>query len=353
MKEGKRWLAALAAVATLLMPAGCDNEGRHNPAGGTVPSADYQVVLSYYFANNQYQTPFYLMIDGPRDSIAESLAFQTPFNAFQFLDKGTQAVFTIRGKTWLSAWPAGDVLASNATAGGTAINLTPDERYLFITGSKPVLFSLPDLTPLFQAGSGGDGTLIPGRRLACYHHWSDTLHFLDFRTGVAIHEKRVLRGLSGEVLLAGTVCASVSGDSLILSAELDNGQASEQYIIVAATADLSVFDQIPVSVGFQFTRPVVHPDGKRIFWCKTGGTWPTLTYGAVYTYDIEGKSLTMLLDGSSTHLFPKELRLSPRGDYLYVLSANDLSLAKVRLSDGETTLLVEGFPGYGECMAIK
>ncbi|NMC43033.1 MAG: hypothetical protein GYA46_03865 [candidate division Zixibacteria bacterium] len=341
---------AVVTAAIFAVMIGCSDDA--SPVKSPIVEEDYQLTLSYYYPDASPRVPYFLVVEGPADAIVDSIAFQEPFDAFRFLENGTTAVYTRGKKTWTASWPGG-IVSADASTGGSVIHITPDEQYLFVTGGKPALFSLPDLGALYLAGSGGDGTLIPHRRLACYHNWGDTLHYLDFSTGTVVHEKRALRGKSGEVLNFETVCASVSGDSLILSAQRQNGDVLEHYLIVAATADLQVLDQTPITVSFQFTRPVVHPDGRRVYWCYEGTTWNEIVYGSVFVYDITTKTLTLLVDGADYGLFPHQMALSPAGNYLYVLSINDLNLAKVRLADGTVMEPIDYLPGRGECMALR
>lgn len=346
----RSYRAAIVATAVFTVMIGCSDDT--SPVKSPIVTENYQLALSYYYPDASPRVPYFLMVEGPVDSIIDSIVFQEPFEAFRFLDSGTTAVYTRSKKTWLAAWPSGTAGAV-ASTGGSVIHITPDEQHLFITGGKPVLFSLPDLTARYSSDVGGDGTLIPGRSLACYHTWGDTLYYLDFGSASVTVEKRALRGLSGEILNFETVCTSVSGDSLLLSAQRQNGDVLEHYLIVAATADLQVLDQTPIGLSFQFTRPVVHPDGRRVFWCYEGGTWPALVYGSVFVYDITTRALTMLVDGAVYGLFPHQITLAPAGDDLYVLSNNDLNLAKVRLTDGMVAEPIDYMPGRGECMALR
>ncbi len=350
MKRAERLTMAAMIIGCVLW-AGC---GDDKPTQGSQTPIDYQVILSYYYDEGQQQTPYLLALSGLTDSIVDSVPMTSFISGFSFSHRDSLACFASSRRVWTTAWTPAETIGVYDGAGGGRVQISQDDNYVFVSGRKSGLFRFPSLEPIFIDTTVGYGTLIPGRPIVCLHHYSsDTLYFVDYGAPVLRQWAMPMKNQAGEPVLINAICVSISGDTLFVAAE-KRDPTTERYILVVTTDNLRVLDQVAGGPPLDFTNPLVHPDGRRVFWYYPGGTWPSVTTGSIYVYDIHRKQFRVLLDGTSIpHLFPAGMTVSPFGDFLYVINDYGLSLIRVRLSDGTVTVPLDNIPGHGVCLSVR
>ncbi len=329
------WLAALAAVATLLMPAGCGKDGDSPIGPAHKPVGEYEVVVNTLMVDSINGDSFVLRVYDPEnDSLKQVLPFSSALAAMTTTKNGLTGYFSKiyprdSIEIWSAAWPPTAVQHSHVGLGSTQLLLSPDETYLLGSMGMTVLYALPDLTPVYiDSANALDAAFLPGRTQFCYHHFlDDTLIMVDYGSLPATVTRRPLRGVQDEALEISTICPSSGGDSLIISAY--NWRTYQDFVIVASTADLGIIDQVVVDRSLEFAAPLLHSDGRHVFW---------QTPDAIYGYDITTKDFRIVVDdGEGLWYSQQRMALSPDGEYLFVKSIN--SLLKLRFSDGVVTVI--------------
>ncbi len=201
MKKYTYLFLSIVVIATAVWLSGCGEDECPvcPPEPEHVP--DYHMLFSYV----SYGSDNYVMIYSTKSGKAiDSLHYRgNPFDNMLFSHDGSYACFTSiynsrigNSETWVTAWPSHDTVAHLLGTGALAAYLTPDDRYLFLTGGRLVaILTFPDLGIVFRDstdrrwgdGSSGSasswaGALHPSERLAYVTiepYW-DSIFVLDY-----------------------------------------------------------------------------------------------------------------------------------------------------------------------------
>jgi hypothetical protein len=127
-----------------------------------------------------------------------------------------------------------------------------------------------------------------------------------------------------------SVRPSISGDSLILGAQYFDGMALVNYILIAGTDNLTVLETVPIPAGLPVPdrTPVLHPDGRRLFWVQ--GFTGTVPDDIVFMYRLDTGQFEVILDeGNFGEMTAYQLLLVPGGRDLLVIGADEGGASEV------------------------
>jgi hypothetical protein len=351
----------------MLILSGCvgDNEnpvnGKSDPPG---VEPEYHLVMDMYTPNDdQHQDDYYLITTSTLSgTLVDSVAMSPGFDRITFSHDGTMTCFSdyhISGRrTWLETWPGHDTLGLIEGTWST-VAFSPDDQYLLVGIS---LYSIPELTPIYETPPlHFNSSFIPGRELFCYNVFPDeSIYFVDYSQGPPLEYSLPVKEPSGKPMAVAAFCPSKSGDSLILATQNGENGVYQRYIAVVATDDLKVYDLVPYEGAFfQYSTPVLHPDGNRVYFYYQGSSIITskasgcnATNGTVYEYNILTQELSILVNEDDVGTFyPMQLAVTPGGESLYILDEWGRVL-KVRLSNYNITQPLPYLDGKTMAMAI-
>ncbi len=342
-------LSILAAFGLVVSIIGCGDE---NPSGSPVINGECFIVVEYVDLDGSRGDPIHYLVTltGESDSLVDSILMPQGIYKMAFAHKGDRACFVnlmpSPPEVFITNWPLTDTLTLRQGFLGECPRFTADDKYILIAKGDPTLLTVPDLTQKFIDSAGCDNaSFIPGRDLFCYSHpIKDSIFYVDYGSEPINPYALPFRDSSGALHEVAAFCPSKSGDSLIVSA----GNS----IFVVRTENLQVLTQKYVGVDFEWSYPVLHPHGDRVFWFYEGSTWPIPASGSVYVYQISTGEFSVLLDEADVGYFtPSEMTVTPDGKFLYLLSSWDRRLIKVRLSGGDASEISVGDGSWGFTLA--
>jgi len=337
----KRARCPMMIMAVILgIAAGCsDNKSLDSPP----VKAPYNVVINVYAADTNHTDNLYLLtVSGDSDVVVDSQAFADMVTDMAFSRDERRAYFINphRGhkEITITDWPVTDTLARYDTISSEGLSLSEDGQYLLTSLGPVVLLSAADLTPRYIDTMGlGDACFLPGKSAFCGHNWRDTVVVVDYGQAPAEVKRLGLPAPASESWFINALGATPGGDSLVIAAY--NRTDAKHYIIVARTSTLAILSQVEIGPDFHWTRPICHPDGKRVYWYYRGSPWPSTVSGGVYCYDIATGVLSPILDETVAGVIePVGMVLAPDGAHLYVVCINDLF--KIHLPTRQVTRLL-------------
>jgi len=348
------FLAYLSIAAFLY---GCGNDDKL--VNGSNVQPEYHLVVDIFpDDSNHTDSHYFLSVNTRSDSVIDSIS--VPFGEFGigFNGDGSAACFSKiypdPGFTWVTAWPNIDTIAYKEGMAGKRVYFSQDNQYLLVSGGTSTLYSFPGMAGVYVDTTGASGIFIPGEKKICAYKWLiDTLDFIDYDEIPPARYSFPLRGKAGEALYVSAVCASLSGDSLILATE-KFGQDGGHFIAVVTTDSLKIIDQVAVDAPLIYTELLLRPEGDEVFFNYEGTTWPDDVYGTVYAYNISSKEIKIIADESDIgRFFPSEMAVTPDGKHLYILGSYEKDLIKIRLSDGSMSRPISQLEILGYSIAIN
>jgi len=201
-----------------------------------------------------------------------------PFFDARFSKDGKRVYYSVRDAgneaTWIADFASGDTLAIVQGISGRWLTLSPDERFLLVSGSPTLsLLRLPSLEVAYsrqQGDSWKDAAIHPFKNLAYVPHGNeDSLLILDFTEETITDRKIQLLNKVGAPV--GSYYAAISRDGRILILSCRELPLGATYLQLRDSETLELlYEYYPAR-----TTAYVHPDGLRIFfvepWRDQGG----------------------------------------------------------------------------------
>jgi hypothetical protein len=328
---------------------GCEDDSLVDGRGQSVR---YSLVVACESQSGTVQYMLEMDIGNGLSLDSTAMPFSEPPFSFVFSNVGPNVYWSVPDAGIFSllqtTWPVVDTIGFVDSTGGE-LTLSSDDRYLRIPGT---LYRVPGLMDLYEDNQDRfNGAFLTDRNQYVYRTLeSNTLYFIDYGTIPVTTVSDTLIGSPFASTWIQSVRPTVSGDSLIVSGRDFSNLTIVDYLLIVDTDNLTVLDTIflPADIPGPDMVPLIHPDGRRIFWIE--GFTAVPPDDIVFSYRLDAGQFEVLLDRADVgELIASRLLMAPGRPDLLVVATDEAApgvvtkIVRIDLTDNSSKVLRE-FP---------